>query len=239
MSGRSALHTPGATSFSCRPCRGSECGRCLGGRCSCDHPDGQEVIAPNLVPFRASVAEVHQEVQRVRSTPAPKVKVAKAPKAKRNPPGRPKQTPEAERRAAVEQAIVASVNQAAEAAGVTCYTIRKWAAEFGVQLPNRAGRVSAYSQEAQREAVDLALRLGSSRASERLGISRPMLVRWAALQGRPIPKGRPARQLGVPEDPVPPPPRDPKRVAPCCVAATLEDGRPPIGYCGPNCQRRP
>ena len=35
----------------------------------------------------------------------------------------------------------------------------------------------------------------------------------------------------------PPPPR--KEDAECCQAKTLEDGRPVIGYCGPDCIRRP
>lgn len=33
------------------------------------------------------------------------------------------------------------------------------------------------------------------------------------------------------------PPR--KEAAPCCQAHALPDGRPIIGYCGPNCIRRP
>lgn len=30
-----------------------------------------------------------------------------------------------------------------------------------------------------------------------------------------------------------------KEDAPCCQAAALEDGGLPIGYCGPDCVRRP
>lgn len=36
--------------------------------------------------------------------------------------------------------------------------------------------------------------------------------------------------------PVLPPSKDD---APCCLARALPDGRPPIGFCSPECVRRP
>lgn len=47
--------------------------------------------------------------------------------------------------------------------------------------------------------------------------------------------GRPRRNLRslIPD----PPPR--KEDAACCQRVWLENGRPPIGYCSPECIRRP
>ena len=65
-----------------------------------------------------------------------------------------------------------------------------------------------------------------------------LLLRWAR-EPEPLPSLPEvlARITASPGVVVPWPPS--KEEASCCQAHALPDGRPVIGYCGPDCERRP
>lgn len=84
----------------------------------------------------------------------------------------------------------------------------------------------------RRAVVARARAIGATAAAAEAGVHRTTVSLWAKALGVRLPRGRRVR-------PAPPAaPRLTKEQAECCQAARLPDGRPPIGFCGPDCVRR-
>lgn len=60
--------------------------------------------------------------------------------------------------------------------------------------------------------------------------------KWHSLPKPAQQRPRPTGPALAPVDALPRPTKD---TAPCCLAKRLPDGRPVIGFCGPECRRRP
>lgn len=236
-----SFHTPGASTFVCQACRRGACGRCILGRCTCDHEDAEAVAAEAEAKLAAELAASPppraKAPRKVESVPraSPPDPAEKALRARRQP-GR-KAAPEAHRRLVVEDGVLLGVAKAALKHQVSENTVRRWGQELQVLFPPSA-RDHKYPLAQRAEAVQAAHALGSARAASRqFGIPANTIIKWARAQGRPL-KGRtgPRRQ---PKRELPGDQRLTKEAAPCCLARALPDGRPVIGYCGPDCVRRP
>lgn len=261
---RDGLHFPGAATFVCRACRRGYCdpmpgasGGCVGGRCTCEHDGDGPPPEPPRAPVTVRGERVYlkgqrhpADVTRASHLEGPQLSRATVNRAERDlrarcAPG-VKARPEPERRAVVERAVLVGPKAAAEAAGVSENTVRRWAQDLCVSFPPR--RSDTYPQDVMATAVDAAHRLGSAKvASAELGIPSSNIIKWARRLNRPLAgkPGPPRKDRPMPR-PISPTDVEPdediplsKETAPCCVAAVDSDGRPPIGYCSPSCLRRP